>query len=107
MLHLREDSDYADATAFARNISRFFLHADSHLFQCQELLIFPPETLPSRLENLRWFTAMSRSQAKYMIYYGVRCLTFSDETITNSVNALAGAVPSPHRYRLRHDRHCS
>lgn len=67
-----------------------------------ELLIYPPETLPSRLENVRCLTSMSDSQAKHMFCRSVRCLMVSNGTISASVKTLTGNISSLHECKLYH-----
>lgn len=59
---------------------------------CHELLIHAPETLPSRLENLRSLTVMTPFQAAYMVREHACYLTFSDATVSHSVKTLAGEL---------------
>lgn len=88
--------DRAEATLLQMKTFDMCLEsAHKALSLCCELLIFPPQTLHSRLENVWSLTAMSHSQASSMIRNHVCCLTFSNSTISDSVKSLAGELASP------------
>lgn len=87
----RYTSDRAQATLMQlQTLWMSAKDASTSLYRCRELLIFPPETLPSRLENVHCLTAMSHSEANHMVWLDACCLRFSNKMIIESVTTLAG-----------------